>query len=113
MCFCVDQELAADLWDMHSSYGVSRAHFRQRRDEEAVMMPPEKCRPRRKSLCCAEEAIEKLHDQERDVKRSCFKKIKEMSGERENAQQEVDPFRCDKMKKHRKEMTVIVFGGVR
>lgn len=89
---------------MHSSYFVQH-HPRARRDEEAVMMP-EKCRPRKKKLCCAEEITEQLHENEKELKRKCFKQV--MENQKDEEQPEVDPFRCDKMNKHRREMTVNV-----
>lgn len=47
---------------------------------------------------------------EKELKRACFKEIvgkdhKDSKAEREE-RGEIDPFRCDKAEKHRKEMTV-------
>ncbi|EFA03231.1 hypothetical protein TcasGA2_TC013160 [Tribolium castaneum] len=93
-----NQILANELVELESS---AYPHHRSRRDEDAVT---EKCRPfRKKKLCCAEETFDELHDKDRDFKRECFKQV---VGSKDGPR-EFDPFRCDKVDKHRRDMTCV------
>jgi hypothetical protein len=82
-----------------------QVHHRSRRDDEAAH--PDKCRPpfRRRKMCCADETMEEQHEKDKELKRECFKKL--TGKDKEGRGGEFDPFRCDRVDKHRKEMTVI------
>lgn len=95
----LDQILANDLEELEAG---SYTH-RSRRDEEAVS---DKCRPfRKKRWCCAEETFEEQHEKEKELKKECFRKIQ---GKDKDGPREFDPFRCDKVDKHRRDMTVFI-----
>ncbi|XP_074027160.1 uncharacterized protein [Leptinotarsa decemlineata] len=106
-----NQFLADDLEDVYSSSYTSP---RQRRDEKAV--EDDKCHPSRRGrprVCCAEEAMNSIHEEKRDIKRACFKDItgkekpqrqEKRHGPRENL---FDPFNCEKVEQHRRDMICI------
>ncbi|KAJ3654616.1 hypothetical protein Zmor_013791 [Zophobas morio] len=106
-----NQILADELEELHSLEDEFQ-HPRSRRDEEAVNLDKDKCRPfRRKSWCCAEETTDALHEKNREIKRECFKKVtgRDKDGkDSRDGKDGFDPFRCDKVEKHRKEMTCVV-----
>ncbi|XP_044268493.1 uncharacterized protein LOC123013781 [Tribolium madens] len=96
-----NQILANELVELETS---SYSHYRSRRDEEGVM--GEKCRPfRKKKLCCAEETFDDIHEKERDFKRECFKQV--VGNKDKDGPRDFDPFRCDKVDKHRRDMTCV------
>nr|XP_023015671.1 uncharacterized protein LOC111505137 [Leptinotarsa decemlineata] len=108
-----NQFLADDLEDV---YSFSYTPPRQRRDEKAV--EDDKCHPSRRGrprVCCAEEAMNSIHEEKRDIKRACFKDItgkekpqrqEKRHGPRENL---FDPFNCEKVEQHRRDMIVSQF----
>lgn len=49
--------------------------------------------------------MEEQHEKDKELKRECFKKL--TGKDKEGRGGEFDPFRCDRVDKHRKEMTVI------
>lgn len=93
-------EYLADELDYYSTFDVPIPKLRFRRDEEAVLS--DKCKYRRKRLCCAETSMEELHEKEKEIKRECFKqtlgKDKEQRG--------MDPFKCENIEKHKRDMIV-------
>ncbi|KAK9872209.1 hypothetical protein WA026_017008 [Henosepilachna vigintioctopunctata] len=94
-------EYLADKFDMYRD-SESLPNLRFRRDEDAVTN--DKCKYRRKKICCAENSMEELHEKEKEVKRECFKrglgKDKEMKS--------MDPFKCDNVDKHKKDMICVM-----
>lgn len=85
-------------------YSNIAVHPRARRDEEAVTVSSfDKCRKRRFKECCDTEFMENQHNQDRELRKECFKEIYEKDKDPDAT---VDPFKCDKVKKHRKDMTV-------
>ncbi|XP_049822115.1 uncharacterized protein LOC109607480 [Aethina tumida] len=104
-----NQLLTRDLEYIYNTVDEPQSNVRNRRDEEAVM--PEKCGRRKKKLCCAENVMDSQFEAEKELKRACFKEIvgkdhKDSKAEREE-RGEIDPFRCDRAEKHRKEMTCV------
>lgn len=98
--------LAADLdeWRISSGNYVPQ-HSRARRDEEA-MAHPDKCRRRRYKPCCTTESMDSIHMNEKEHKKEC---LKEIYGKEKDVEDHYDPFKCDKVNKHRKDMTVSKF----
>ncbi|KAJ8941164.1 hypothetical protein NQ318_010868 [Aromia moschata] len=106
--------LARDLEDIYDSY-VPYSHPRLRRDDDAVTDDDDKddkdekdkCRPwrRKPKWCCADDVLEKLHDKDKDIRRSCFREI---TGKDKPDRPKFDPFRCEDVEKHRKEMICIM-----
>ncbi|KAH0810569.1 hypothetical protein GEV33_012222 [Tenebrio molitor] len=98
-----NQILADDLKELES---FDQVHHRSRRDDEAGH--PDKCRPpfRRRKMCCADETMEEQHEKDKELKRECFKKL--TGKDKEGRGGEFDPFRCDRVDKHRKEMTCVI-----
>ncbi|KAG5869739.1 hypothetical protein JTB14_034361 [Gonioctena quinquepunctata] len=106
-----NQQLADDLEDV---YSFSYSSPRNRRDEKAV--EDDKCPPPRRGkppLCCAEKTMSSLHEEKKDIKRACFKEItgKDKPERREKPHgppgNMFDPFNCEKVEQHRREMTCI------
>nr|AIX97056.1 odorant-binding protein 10 [Dastarcus helophoroides] len=96
-------QLLAQHIDDFNYYDSFGRHVRSRRDEEAVN--PAKCRPRKRMPCCGESVLEELHDKDKDIRRQCFREI---IGKDKEPRGEHDPFRCDRIEKHRKEMTCVM-----
>nr|QTE76124.1 odorant binding protein 16 [Harmonia axyridis] len=93
-------EYLADELDYYSTMDVPIPKLRFRRDEEAVS---DKCRYRRKRLCCAETSIEELHEKEKEIKRECFKQV--LGKEKEHR---MDPFKCENIEKHKRDMICVM-----
>ncbi|KAJ8927515.1 hypothetical protein NQ314_020012 [Rhamnusium bicolor] len=100
-----NQILARDLEDLYETYSPY-SQPRNRRDEEAVEKD-EKCRPGRRwgKLCCAEDLVHKVHEADRDVKRSCFK---ELFAKDKPEKPEFDLFKCGKPRKHKKRNDILL-----
>ncbi|CAH1183317.1 unnamed protein product [Phaedon cochleariae] len=107
-----NQILAGDLEDVYTS--ALLAHPRVRREENSSS-EEEKCRPKRgKSPCCSEEIFKKPSEDDKDVKRVCFKEVtgKEKPEGRPDKHHghfggPFDPFNCDKVEQFRKDMICI------
>ncbi|XP_044751037.1 uncharacterized protein LOC123311252 [Coccinella septempunctata] len=95
-------EYLADELDYYSQFDVPIPKLRFKRDEEAVL--PDKCKYRRKRLCCAETSMEELHEKEKEIKRECFKQV--LGKDKE--QRGMDPFRCENIEKHKRDMVCVM-----
>ncbi|RZC33474.1 uncharacterized protein BDFB_005808 [Asbolus verrucosus] len=100
-----NQILANSLEELHSSADeTSYLHSRSRRDEEIVSS--DKCKPpRKRKLCCAEETFEEYHEKDREIRKECFKQV---TGKDKDSRGEFDLFRCDKVEKHRRDITCVI-----
>ncbi|KAL3281877.1 hypothetical protein HHI36_005082 [Cryptolaemus montrouzieri] len=95
-------EYLADEIDYYSNFDVPIPKLRFRRDDDA--MSKDKCKYRRKRLCCAETSMEELHEREKEVKRECFKQV--LGKDKEP--RIVDPFRCENIEKHKRDMICVM-----
>lgn len=59
-------------------------------------------------LCCGEELVKKMHQEERDMKKICFKEITGMDKpeKRQNPPSEFDLLNCEEINKRKQQMRV-------
>lgn len=89
----LDQYLASQFEDADDSMTL---HPRARRDEDAAVADKDKCHKRHHfKFCCAEEALKKIHDEDKQLKKECFKQV---TGKDKREFFHSDPFKCDKEK---------------
>lgn len=88
-----NQYLASQFEDADDSMTL---HPRARRDEDAAVADKDKCHKRHHfKFCCAEEALKKIHDEDKQLKKECFKQV---TGKDKREFFHSDPFKCDKEK---------------
>lgn len=103
-----DQILASELDEISV---VKIDHPRVRRDDKSDEAQTEmQCRRlawKRMKLCCGEEMIKAFHEENKELKRNCFKEI--MGNKPESLPKppsELDPLNCDEINKHREQIRV-------
>ncbi|CAH0557648.1 unnamed protein product [Brassicogethes aeneus] len=97
--------LSEDLEELYSSLEQPSLNARNRRDEEAVMQ--DKCRGRRKKLCCGEIVWDQFHEEDKEVKRACFKELHQGEDMQAFDGKHFDHFKCENVEKHRKDMVCL------
>jgi len=88
-----NEYLARDLELMESEDYLA---VRQKRDEEALSPGVEKCRRKRFKYCCGEESFERMMDEDKGIKRECYKEV--TGKDKPTHFHSFDPFICDKEK---------------
>ncbi|KAJ8920820.1 hypothetical protein NQ315_015610 [Exocentrus adspersus] len=101
-----DPEFNAILADDFEEFSNSATflHPRSRRDEEAVT-EKEKCHHhhRRQHACCAADLMKKIHGEDADLKRECFK---ETAGK--DKLEKGDPFSCKELERRKERITCVM-----
>lgn len=82
---------------------------RRKRDEESAAhlkdSSEKSCRKRRWRMCCGEEALERVIDKDRELKKECFKEVV-ASVKNDALQGNTDPFSCERVTRIKKEWAV-------
>ncbi|XP_022913598.1 uncharacterized protein [Onthophagus taurus] len=90
------EELTDLQWDNHL------INPRTKRDEEAVIKE-DKCRKKHFRSCCDEEYFSSLREDEKPMRKECYREI---TG-KELAEVFLDPFKCDRGDKHKKDIACV------